>query len=157
MAELLAKKHWVGLCVFMMGSISFSEPSYLPRLDHYEAAEKGKSCSAYRVVMARSQHEVTQQKSILERSLETVKAAYLELERCGQDRGMILSPNQRGKEAVLAELCPQAYEAWLKPSYHVLMIQEQIQAAQKTAKEIQRHLQSRCALLPAKFLEKNIF
>jgi len=119
----------------------------MPSEIHYEAAETGKNCSVYRTMVGRSRKEINRGNQNLRFHVNSLKRARDTLEACARHRGVYYHGGQ-SQEQVIAEICPEAYDEWLSPSYRVLMVKQDIQSAQTNLEDARSLLRHYCRALP---------
>ncbi|MEZ4750091.1 MAG: hypothetical protein R3B54_05525 [Bdellovibrionota bacterium] len=124
----------------------WQQSPYMPGREHYEAVDAGTNCSIYRSLQAEAKVKITQNREMIKAELRSLEDARKDLDQCASDRGVSLSGGKQ--EVLIAELCPLRYQSWLKPSYKVRLLAEDLKEAYQTSRVMGTRLRHFCAALP---------
>ena len=113
---------------------------------HLAAAMLAEECSVFRVLAKRTASEIAETKQRLSYHLQMSEQRRAELEQCAKSRGLAAINDEQ--EAVAAEICPDAYQAWLSPGYRVLLEREDLQESSRGFQSLQLHMNWNCRPLP---------
>lgn len=113
---------------------------------HLAAAMLAEDCSVFRVLAKRTASQIEETKQRLSYHLQRSQERRAELEQCARSRGLTNINDEQ--EAVAAEICPDAYQAWLSPGYSVQLEQEDLQDAKRGFQSLQVHMNWNCRPLP---------
>jgi hypothetical protein len=116
---------------------------WAPTEESYQAENRGKDCTVYRSLAEKAKIEVVKNRGYLSSQIRALKTRRIELEDCAEQKGA-KSPD----ETSLAELCPEAYDDWLSPSYRLQMIREDLGQAKEALENFNEQIRSQCGRLP---------
>jgi len=122
-----------------------AERGIMPSDEQYVAPLRAKRCSVYRYLVKRSEGEIQNSNKTLIRHKRALKLAYDSLLACGKRKGLV---ELAGQEVLLAELCPEAYNQWLKPSYRIHVVNMDLDASKSTLKDAASLIRHQCGVLP---------
>src|SRR5690606_11879460 len=97
---------------------------YMPKVEHDRAAEQPTECSVYRSVKEQSEQKISYNRKVLGESMRALELARRDLDACASSKGVSSTGGE--KEVLIAELCPGLYESWLRPSYKVRMVAQDL-------------------------------
>ena len=117
--------------------------SWMPDVAHFAAAARSQDCVSFRRVARREQMKLQQIQQHVQTQVAELKKRRGALEACALGQGF--HPKTIEDETVIAEICHDAYEAWLAPSYRMMMYREDMQNASQTVEELRSYLQGQCS------------
>lgn len=128
--------------------VLYASEDYLPKAYHYEAFDRGRDCSIFRHLHQQTLNEITSyQNSLKEVEVRLQKTREI-LEACANDQGIERLGTPQS-EALAAELCPEYFDAWLKSSYQLYALREDLNAAKESVSLVALRIQRKCGVLPS--------
>ena len=100
----------------------------MPQTRHLEAASVGTDCAIYRTLAGRARNTFEQSQASERRFSEALKARRKELTQCAKLRGVNLNGSDQG-ESEAAQLCPNAYDLWIRTGYRLRTLREDREGA----------------------------
>src|SRR5690606_3804363 len=76
--------------------------SYMPKVEHYRAAEQATECSVYRSVKEQSEQKISYNRKVLGESMRALELARRDLDACASSKGVSSTGGE--KEVLIAEL-----------------------------------------------------
>jgi len=113
---------------------------------HVAAQEVAEDCSAVRAVESRARREFQQVRANLRHNLEAGKAKRIALEACGKSQGIT---EANPEEKLLAEVCPEEYDSWLRTGYRISVDNEDREDAIEGIQALDLYLDWNCPKLPS--------
>lgn len=106
------------------------EARFVPTVQRFAALEKGRDCRVYRDLALRAKRDLVAQERALVTVDEALRLRRQALEQCGGANG-IREVSSEEEDAHLAETCPMAYEAWLRPGFRREILKEDLRETKK--------------------------
>jgi hypothetical protein len=126
--------------------------NWMPTANHYEAAMQGKNCAIIRLLEVRLKERVDETRKLLVFQKDALQKRRADLEDCGKTKGI----TPESDETVLAEVCPDAYDSWLEPSYRFHLLSQDLEETQTSLLHAKNHLRDGCSPLPKKAFEPDL-
>lgn len=117
---------------------------FTPTAEHYEAARQGRDCAVYRHLVAEANQKIASLTRTQRASETRLREARARLVTCARAKGARGGEN----EVLLAELCPSLYEDWLRPSYRLKMLEQDLSEARLSVRLVGAELDRSCPSLP---------
>ncbi|MBI4403451.1 MAG: hypothetical protein HY537_04780 [Deltaproteobacteria bacterium] len=137
------------VCLFILvGGIpakGVGDEAWLPTERHFNASNKAAECTLYRSLLRKSLAVMNDSFERMETAKAALKNRRHDLEKCIRDQGLDLT--EVGEEQA-AELCPDAYWAWLRPTFSLHAAKEDRSEARLAHETTKNIIASACGDLP---------